>query len=183
MPRVKLFVARKSQCLQCGHPVRLAKSVCPYCKAALLPRCNAGEMYRLFLEGHIIDARAGGFVIGRNHNEDDIPMISVVAHGIFQLSGVMQGGEYVVNRHATIRHMDRLKEINSHKGSECVPMQSIDLSDKSRVFNANGIRGRLALLIDSGSFIINRAATTKYYRELVELNCSIIQELKGGFGF
>lgn len=179
MAEMTFSIADDSPCYFCGEPVAMDKSTCPSCGKEVFLRYNAADMYLLFYDGHIIDARAGGLVLGRHHNEDDIPMLAAVAPGIFQVLGKMQGGEYFVNRAATAKHRERLEEINSHQSSEYIPMQSIELSDKSRVFNTNGIRGELALLIDSGSFIINRAATLKFYRELEELNNSIIQEVRG----
>jgi len=76
---------------------------------------------RAFVDGHIVDVRAGGLVLGRHHNEDDIPMYLPVAEGLLQICGVMQGGEYVVNKEATEKHVARIQEINSYKGRAICP--------------------------------------------------------------
>jgi hypothetical protein len=151
---------------------------CPSCNEEVPPRYTAADLYFSFYEGHIIDARAGGFVLGRDNNEDDITMISAVAPGIFQVCGLMQGGEYIINREATSKHMERIEEINSYKSSEDVFINSITINNKTRVFNTNGIKGNLVMLIEAGQFIINRAATAEHYFELEDLNNSVAHELR-----
>ena len=154
-------------------------TVCPACKEEVPPRLTTFDLLELFAAGHIIDVRAGGLVWGRHDNEDDIPMLMVVANGILQLCGVMQGGEYIVNKEATAKYRTRLEEINSYKSSEkYVPIQSLNITDTTRIFNTNGIKGELLVLLDGGQFVINRAATMKYYAELEEINNSVVHELK-----
>jgi len=127
-------------------------------------------MYSLFGAGLIIDARDGGLVHGRDSDEEDIPMLAPVAFGVFQVMGLMQGGEYIVNRENSQSNSVELEEINSYTGSESTQIISIELSSKTRIFNTNGRKGNLFLLIDGGQFIVNRIATSKFYYRLEEIN-------------
>ncbi|PKO69082.1 MAG: hypothetical protein CVU20_12285 [Betaproteobacteria bacterium HGW-Betaproteobacteria-14] len=126
----------------------------------------------MFLEGRLIDARAGGLVLGRDHDEDDIPLLALVASGVFQVIALMQGGEFIISREVTERNLPRISEINSYQSGSYAPMEEIPLTRDSRVFNCNGTSGDLILLIEKGSYIVNRAATIKFYAELLELNSS-----------
>ena len=72
-----------------------------------------------------------------------------VAEGLLQICGVMQGGEYVVNKEATEKYVARIQEINAYKGDdEYVPIQSLSVTDTTRVFNTNGIKGELSVLME-----------------------------------
>lgn len=166
----KFTIADNSPCFYCNQPLSIKSSICGSCKEENPIRCTAEDMYLLFYEGHIIDARAGGLVLGRNHNKDDIPMFAPVAPGIFQVLGLMQGGEFLINSNSAGKHSKRIEEINRNNDDEYTPITSLIINEHSRVFNANGIKGDLSLLIDSGSYIINRSATIRYYEELVDLN-------------
>ena len=140
-------------------------------------RYTAIEIYHKFYEGHIIDARAGGLVLGRHHSEDDIPMLYSSAIGVFDLSRYMQGGEYILNTEASVKHKERLEEINSYMSAEYSPIKSLEVSDKTRIFNTNGIKGELIIIVDSGQFVVNRAATKKHFTELEKLNNSVTHKL------
>ena len=70
-----------------------------------------------FVGGHIVDVRAGGLVLDRHHNEDDIPMYLPVAEGLLEICGVMQGGEYVVNKEPTEKYVAAFKKSTPTKGT------------------------------------------------------------------
>lgn len=128
----------------------------------------------------MLDIRPGGLVLGRPGPEDDIPMYRAVVPGVLQLCGLMHGGEFVVNSVAAEENSERLEEINSYKDLACAPLTSIPLTATTRIFNTNGTEGpesNLAVLIQARQFIINRAATVKYYSELEEINNSASPKL------
>jgi hypothetical protein len=111
---------------------------------------------------------------GRHTSEDDIHLFYGAGLGVLQSDSDMHGGEYIVNAQASTKHFDRLVEINSFtSGDDYEPMKSIPLTDGSRVFNTNGAEESLSLLIDAGEYVINRAATIKFYEELEEINNSV----------
>jgi hypothetical protein len=103
-----------------------------------------------------------------------------VAEELLQVCGVMQGVEYVVNREATEKQVARIQEINAYKGDEeYVPIQSLSMTVRRGVFNTNGIKGELSVLMEGGQFIVNHAATIKHYEELEQINNSVTHELRG----
>lgn len=177
MTNVEIEIADASPCFFCGEQLPLELLSCSSC-ANPQARYTAVEIYHKFYDGHIIDARAGGLVLGRHHNEDDIPMLYSSAKGVFDLSGFMQGGEYILNTEASVKHKDRIEEINSYMSTEYSPIKSLEVSDKTRIFNTNGIKGELIILVDAQQSIVNRAATKKHFAELEKLNNSVTHKLK-----
>jgi hypothetical protein len=177
MTNFEFEIADSSPCFFCNEELPLDLLSCSSCANPQV-RYTAVEIYHKFYEGHIIDARAGGLVLGRHHNEDDIPMLFLSAVGVFDLSRYMQGGEYILNIEASVKHKDRLEEINSYMSAEYSPIKSLEVSDKTRIFNTNGIKGELIILFDSAQFVVNRAATKKHFTELEKLNNSVTHKLK-----
>jgi hypothetical protein len=177
MTIVDFELADSSPCLGCGADMPLELLTCTSCGEAIAPRGNVIDFLEAFSEGHIIDVRPGGLVLGRHNNVDDIPMVLIAAPGVIQVVGMMQGGEYIVNREATAKHRAKIEEINSYKNPEYTRITSITISQKTRVFNTNGISGDLSVLIGGGQFVINRGATNKHLLELEEINNSVAHEL------
>ncbi len=176
MTNVEFEIADYSPCFFCSEELPLNLLSCSSCGNPQV-RYTAIEIYHKFYEGHIIDARAGGLVLGRHHSEDDIPMLYSSAIGVFDLSKYMQGGEYILNTEASVKHKEKLEEINSYMTAEYSPIKSLEVSDKTRIFNTNGIKGELIIIVDSGQFVVNRAATKKHFTELEKLNNSVTHKL------
>jgi hypothetical protein len=84
----------------------------------------------------------------------------------------MQGGEYIINHAASQKYKEEIREINAYKSADHPPLTSISLTDTTRVLNTNGHSQNIALLVESGQFVVNRAATAKYYYQLEKLNRS-----------
>ena len=177
MTNIEFEIADSSPCFFCSEELPLNLLSCSSCGNPQV-RYTSAEIYHKFYEGHIIDARAGGLVLGRHHNEDDIPMLFLSVVGVFDLSSYMKGGEYILNIEASVKHKDRLEEINSYMSAEYSPIKSLEVSDKTRIFNTNGIKGELIILFDSAQFVVNRAATKKHFTELEKLNNSVTHKLK-----
>ncbi|WP_192362811.1 hypothetical protein [Mesorhizobium mediterraneum] len=116
----------------------------------------------------IADARYGGLVVGREEPVDDIPMYLHVGGGIFELAGLMHGGEFIVSNQATAKHSKTLEEINSEKGSAGdIPLC---YSIRSSVINTNFLPPGGGIWITHGQFIVNAFATAKHLDTLERLN-------------
>jgi len=125
------------------------------------------EFTSAFLAGWIVDARSGGLVRGRLHEEGHVPMIQHTGPlGAFEYMGVMEGGEYILSTDATATHFDRLVEINNDKTPCDTPLPD---APPGRVIDVSAEPHDKVLLIDR-QFIINRVSTRKYLAELVALN-------------
>jgi len=147
---------------------------------AFLVRRGFSVLLDAIQRGYLLDVRAGGFIIGRSDNEDDIPMLQFAARGILQLCGRMQRGEYILNRKASAKYMDRLSEMNEEE-IEYIQLTSVPLNANTRVFNSHSVLGGepLAFLVEPGQFIMRRAATSKYLSELEEMNNSVADDAGG----
>jgi hypothetical protein len=178
--RITLEVDDSSPCLDCGKEMPFDQTTdeatCMECGGFFIRRGFA-VLLDAIQRGYLIDVRAGGLIIGRYDNEDDIPMLQFVARGILQLCGRMQGGEYILNRKASSKHMDRLVEMNE-KEMEYNPLTSVPLNANTRIFNSHSVLGGepLAFLVERGQFIMRRPATSKYLSELEEMNNSVAED-------
>jgi hypothetical protein len=172
MPKVELSIADSSPCLSCEADIPFEDEKCPSCGSEFNIRVGFVDIYDYLIQGCLLDARDGGLIVGRDHDEDDIPMLIMRATGIFQLIGYMQGGEYILNYDVSKKHREEIEEINAYKSSDYSPLTSIELTNTTRVLNTNGNCQNIVLLVNSGQFVINRAATAKYYYQLERLNRS-----------
>jgi hypothetical protein len=171
MMKLEFSVADATPCFSCGVELSLKDSKCLSCGSESNIRLNSIEFYNLFMEGSIIDARSGGLIIGRDDSAEDIPILSPLSIGVFHICGLMQGGEYILNANASTKHSARVKEINSYNDRENYkPLNSLKVMESTSVINTNTNPGKIILLVDNGQFIVNRAATVKYYRELENIN-------------
>jgi hypothetical protein len=73
-----------------------------------------------------------------------------------------------------LTYHEKITEINSYKNNSYTPLSSIEITVRaSRIINTNFRNKDIVLLADSGQFIVNPAATAKYYYELEKLNSLI----------
>jgi hypothetical protein len=174
MGQFRLEIAEASLCEGCSHEVALSELSCPRCGANTY-RLSFDTFYSELENFHIMDARYGGYVLGRNDAEDDIPMYTFAGNGLYSFRGLMQGGEYILSKAATLKYRDRLEEINSDKGSANLPFHP-ENSEYSSVINTNFMPKFGGIWISHSQFIINRFATQKYFKELEKLNWEANQE-------
>lgn len=173
MTEYKLNFPDKYPCSSCGNILSLEVPQCPECGFINI-RLNAYSFFEGIEQKSIIDARYGGYIIGRVGKEDDIPMFNNIGDGIFHCCGLMQGGEYLLSAHATSKHMDRLHAINSQKGK--VETFFPEVTAYSSIINANFIPKNGGLWINRGQYVINRYATKNYYKEIEKLNALSFRE-------
>lgn len=123
------------------------------------------EFKELFKSGCIVDARCGGLVLGRSHDEGNIYMIRECPGG-YEVCGHMEGGEYIIRHEACLRHEDRIISINKEKPERY--FIDIDILRKTPILQ---VLPEQCLLIDyRGAFIVNKKATCYYLEELNRLN-------------
>jgi hypothetical protein len=180
MAQVLIKMDEESPCEHCGEVTPLDihayvdNSTCPSCGKELAPRITVATLYERLLRGDVIDARRGALVLGRDTPEDDIPMIVPVATGVYQVVGMMQGGEYILSAEASTKHSKRLEEICEVAKGAYEPLRSVEVTSVTRIINTNHQpAGEVLLLIDPGQFIVSRAGTAAHYQELVQLNNSV----------
>lgn len=124
------------------------------------------------VNGWIIDARNGGLVRGRLHEEGHIVMIQPSSPlGTYEFVGVMEGGEYLMSVSATKLHCARLEEINADNGPCDTALPDAILG---RVVDARA-EPHDKLLIISHQFIVNRRSTRRHLSELIMLNEPFIE--------
>ncbi|KRA44665.1 hypothetical protein ASD80_05855 [Devosia sp. Root635] len=125
--------------------------------------------------GRIVSAKTGGLVVGRTTDEDDIPMYQHVKGNVFAAVGLMQGGEYLMSKAASIAHRERIDQINAVKGKAPASFP-ISLTALCSVINTNLMPPWSGIWIDWGQYVVNRFATAQHFEELEELNADVPME-------
>lgn len=128
---------------------------------------DADFFLRLFINGWIVDARAGGLIVGRGHDEGHILMFSPGEElGEYVFAGFVEGGEFIMGTNATAAHRPELEQLNQDK----TPTESRPKLDaSSRIINTCAEPHDKFLIIHS-QYIINRNATNRHFSELQRLN-------------
>jgi len=170
MAEFRLEIGSETDCQICGTPIPLHAETCPGCLILAPHRLTFEEFFVELEQGRMLDARLGGLVIGRPGSEDDIPMYRHVGKGIFEVVGLMQGGEFIVSKFAAEKHRARLEEINQEKG-ECHGNLALKYSPVTSIINTNLLPQWGGIWI-SCQFVVNRFATAKWLDELEWLNAT-----------
>lgn len=164
MAEFRLEIGSETDCHTCGVAIPMSAEACPGCQTAAPHRLTFEDFFIELEQGRMLDARQGGLVVGRSGPDDDIPMYRHFGKGIFEVVGLMQGGEYIVSKIATEKHRDWLEEINQEKG-ECTGALALKASPVISVINTNLLPSWGGLWI-SYQFVVNRFATAKWLDEL-----------------
>lgn len=129
---------------------------------------------QLYLDGHIVDGRNGGLVIGRSHAEGNIYFLAHYSDDFlkFAFTGHMEGGEYLVNHLAYSQHRERIHEINQDFDDE-YSLSNLSIGTHTRVINTTADPFDKAILMDHRDmFIVNKYSTAKHLEELEQINNS-----------
>ena len=79
----------------------------------LIPKeISAAKFTCLFLEGKIVDARAGGLVLAKISENDPARLIYKLGSS-YVLDGTVSAGSFIMNRDASMRHRNRLKKMRA----------------------------------------------------------------------
>ncbi|RWM26974.1 hypothetical protein [Mesorhizobium sp.] len=160
-------IAAESPCRNCEAAVPLEVDKYPEC-STLTYRLTFTDFFGEIEAMRILNARLGGLVVGRHGTTDDIPMYLHVGGGIFEMSGLMHGGEFILSHMAAAKHRETIERINSEKGrARDMPLR---YSTRASVINTNLMPPGGALWINHGQFIVNGFATAKHLEKLEQLN-------------
>ena len=124
---------------------------------------------KLLYDGHIIDGRSGGLVLGRSHNEGHIYIIGIEGDG-FIINSCLEGGEYVMNQNAKAEYEKEIVQINSDTTGSETPISSLEITPFLRVFSCGSVPFDRLLWLEKGQYIINRGATKRHLKRLIELD-------------
>lgn len=129
-------------------------------------RLSRDTLMELVIRGWVIDARAGGLIVGRSHAAGNIYMLRDGKEW-FSFHGHVQGGEYITSHQSFQKHGQRLIEINSAS----LPDPPSLAASAQRTLNTNATPFDKILLIDHrGQFIVNHRSTFAHLDELERLN-------------
>jgi len=129
----------------------------------------SGEQFKeLFKQKLIVDARAGGLVIGRSHDDGSVIMIRQ-KHPEFNFvyASNLEGGEYIISKKAYFKYKERIEEINAYKWTG----DRVDLYDICKcniLLTKNEPFDKILLIDHQVQFIVNKKATSRF---LYEIDC------------
>jgi hypothetical protein len=126
----------------------------------------------LFLEmlkaGFVIDARAGGLVLGPTQSEGGILLLNQTPDG-FDIIGKVEGGSFIVNATANKKNTARLEAMEESGKVGSLSFENYVVSSTSIIYNAFATEQKF-LWITGEEFIVNPSAASAYIKELEELN-------------
>ncbi|MDO1450403.1 hypothetical protein Q0590_29275 [Rhodocytophaga aerolata] len=128
------------------------------------------EFLGLLKEAFAIDARLGGYVVGRSHEEGGIKCFIETEEG-FELIAEIEGGEYIINGGGASQFEKELASLNAMYASEPASAESLAISEYSTVYNTRGSQEKL-LWVSGGGFIMNKYATRQYFQIIEKINFS-----------
>jgi hypothetical protein len=167
LPTFEILLPDESACEECGKLLALDIACCPDCGANTY-RLTFDGFYADFERLKMMDGRYGGLVLGRDGPDDDIPMYICRNGSVYTLVGLMQGGEYLMSRAATNRHLETLKKLNAEKG-EGADFE-FSFKSSSSVINTNFMPPCGGLWVTEAQYVINRYATKIHFETLEKLN-------------
>lgn len=127
------------------------------------------EFEQLSKEGKIVDARRGGLVVGRSHDEGNIYILKHCDEG-YRVINHMEGGEYVICHEALVTHKDRIISINN-KQMKCKFVDIDVLRHTPLLITAQkGGIDKFLLMDDRGQFVVNKGSTCYFLDDLNWMN-------------
>lgn len=171
---IEMGADNEMQCRSCARHIPFQATECRYCGGFNL-FMGIGEFRARYADKQFMDIRSGGYIIGRETAEDDIPLFQFWGENALNCMGLMQGQEYVLSSEATVKHRNLLEEINSEQGDinslpEVTPKLSGNVIDVRLCNSLHGISEYGGVLISPGQFVINRFATKKHFATLERIN-------------
>lgn len=129
---------------------------------------SADDFLRAFVNGWVVDGRAGGLIDGRLHEEGHIVMLQPSSEtlGEFELLGLAEGGEYIISPEASTAYMHRLSSINNDNA----PCPAAQDRKPSRIIHTRAEPHDKFLIIQKGQWIINIESTNRHFDELERIN-------------
>ena len=119
----------------------------------------------------IVDASAGGLILGRRHRDGGIPMMQWRNGAIWGI-GEIEGGEYLVNCFAREENLDRLAEIVQYKDDDDSDLPTDIIENYRHIIVPSGYW----IIVSSASgAIISRSGTRKFLQELDRMNESTVR--------
>jgi hypothetical protein len=126
------------------------------------------EFIGLLIEGYAIDARLGGYVVGRSHEEGGIKCFIETDQG-FELIAEIEGGEYIINGGGASEFENELASLNALYDADSSQEIPLPISEHTTVYNTKATQEKL-LWVSGGGFIMNKYATHKYFQIIEKIN-------------
>ena len=119
--------------------------------------------------GQVTDARKGGLVLGKSHEQGGIYILIKNDSGGYSVEGEMEGWEYVLSREATKRNSYRIKEINESNELDHSKFKEYNIPLGITILD---LRGKIFQLLyfEKGQSIINKMSSKYSLQELEEIN-------------
>lgn len=131
------------------------------------------EFHKLNELGLIIDGAEGGLVLGNSHQKGGVHMIRQKTETIFEYVGEMEGWEYLTNFKTA--HKYEFSEINERtKPISKYIRTTFKIPEGCKVIDTTKKEIAFILVSKYTQFIVNRFATKKHIKEIIELDKNIL---------
>lgn len=140
---------------------------------------TASAFHLLVLQGVVVDGRAGGAVCGRTYDQGGVYAVMQRGEDFF-IHAMVEGGEFILNREASVRNLPRLNAMNRGQTMHEVVPPLEDSKVLSYICTFAEPQDKL-LWLNWHQTVINAAATEKHLGELITLNQSVNPYLRVDF--
>lgn len=125
--------------------------------------------WNLVNQGVVVDGRAGGVILGSSYEEGGITVVCQRGYDFF-VHALVEGGEFLLNRDASCRHLARINAMNAgltlHE--EVTPVVPCD--DLNALIFTQAEPHNKLLWVNWNQASVMRAATQKHLDELLDMN-------------
>mgnify|MGYP003683474073 CR=1 FL=1 len=132
---------------------------------------HINEISKLNSFANIGSCFKGGLIIGNLHSSGGIQIFQPISNEKIRHVGELEGWEYVTSPNTTRNHAKELENINNDiKLSNPKTDTSFNIPSKCKVIDLRGAKHQIIVLTALNHFIINRAATKKHIKKIIELD-------------
>ena len=133
------------------------------------------EFHKLNELGLIIDGMKGGLVLGYSHQKGGVHMIRQKTEITFEYVGEMEGWEYLSHFKTASKYGKELVEINEkRKPISKYIRTTFKIPETCKIIDTTEKEIAFILVAKEPQFIVNRFATKKYIKEIIELEKNIL---------
>tara|TARA_R110000868_G_scaffold345588_3_gene606728 strand:+ start:96 stop:605 length:510 start_codon:yes stop_codon:yes gene_type:complete len=133
------------------------------------------DVHKLIDLGLVHNGIEGGLVLGNSHRKGGIHLLQPKTENTFVYVGEMEGWEYLTHFKTTSKYRHELNEINERTKVISKDIKTnFKIPEKCKVIDTTGKEIAFIIVSNYSQFIVNRFATKKHIKEIIELEKNIL---------
>jgi hypothetical protein len=133
------------------------------------------EFHKLIDLGLVLNGTEGGLVLGNSHLKGGIHLLQQHNENVFKYVGEMEGWEYLTHFKTAAKYRNEFAEINKRTKPISKHIKTtFKIPETCKVIDTTEKEIAFILVSNYNQFIINRFATKKHIKEIIELDKNIL---------